>query len=116
MTETSARTSTSPRARFGSRATLGLGVIGAACVAARVLLEIVRRSDECGTGFTLAFEWLIWTAIVSAALALIVGVVALVARWDRIGWTLARVGLALVVGLLMFVPGVATITCGSAAS
>jgi hypothetical protein len=94
--------------------TLALGVIGAACVAARLVLEIVRQSDECRTGITLAFEWLIWTAIVSAVVALIVGVVALVARWDRIGWSVAGVGLALGVGLLMFVPGVATITCGAA--
>jgi uncharacterized membrane protein (DUF2068 family) len=97
-----------------SAVSLTLGAVGVASVAARLLLEVLRPSDECGTGFTSAFEWLIWIALVSSALALVLGVVGLVGRTDRIMWTVLGIGLALVVGVLMFIPGVATIVCGSA--
>jgi hypothetical protein len=97
-------------------ATLALGGIAIVSVVLRLLVEVVRPSDECRSAFTLAFEWLIWTAIVSAALALVLGVVALVARSDRIARTLLGRGVAVVVGVLMFVPGVATFVCGEAAA
>jgi hypothetical protein len=105
-----------PGGQWLSAATLGLGGVAIMSVILRLVLEAGRPSDECRSVFTLAFEWLIWTAIVSAALALLVGVVALVARSDRISWTLLGMGVAVAVGVLMFVPGVATIVCGEAAA
>lgn len=81
----------------------------------RLVLEMVRPSDECRTGYyTLASEWLIWTAIVSSVLALLLGVVALAARADRTRQTVVGMGLALAIGVLMFIPGVASIVCGAA--
>jgi hypothetical protein len=111
-----ARTSTYPKARFVSAMTLVLGVIAITSVAGRLLLEVLRRSDECQTAIVSAIEWLIWTAMLSSALGLILGVVALVARSDRVRWTVVGMGLAVSVGVLLFVPGVATILCGESAA
>jgi hypothetical protein len=111
-----ARTSTYAKARFISKTTLALGGIAVASVAVRLALEMVRRSDECPTAITVAFEWLVWTAIVSSVLALLLGVVALAARADRTGQTVVGMALAVGVAVVMFVPGVATILCGDAAA
>ena len=105
-----------PRAGWVSAATLALGGISVVSVVLRLVLEAARPSDECRSAFTVAFEWFIWTAIVSATLALVLAVVALVARSDRIFRTFLGIGLAVAVGILMFVPGVATIVCGEAAA
>jgi hypothetical protein len=109
-------TSTAPRTGRLSAATLTLAGIGATSLAARIVLEILRRSDECGTAITVAFEWLIWIALLSSALALVLGVVALAARSQPIARTVVGMGLALVVGILLFVPGFAFIVCGESAA
>lgn len=107
---------TSTKVRFVSAMTLVLGVMAIASVAGRLVLEVLRRSDECQAAIVSAIESLIWTAMLSSALSLILGVVALVVRSDRIRWTVIGMGLAVSVGVLLFVPGVATILCGESAA
>jgi hypothetical protein len=104
------------RARLASAATLTLACIGAASLAAELLLESLRRSDECRTAITFALDGLIWTALASSALALFVGVVALISRSEPRAWTVGGLSLALVIGGLVFIPGVVTYVCGASAA
>jgi hypothetical protein len=97
-------------------ATLALAGIGAASLAGRLVLEALRGSDECDTAIVLSIEWLIWIALLSSALALVLGGVALATRSQPIAFTVGGVGLALVVGILLFAPGFAFIVCGEAAA
>jgi hypothetical protein len=99
-----------------SMATLTLAGIGAVSLAARVVLEELRPSDECGTAIVAALEWPIWIALLASAVALVVGVIALAARSQPIVGTVVGMGLALVVGILLFVPGFAFIVCGDGAA
>lgn len=108
------RSSASARAGVLSTVTLALGGIAVASIAVRVALQAMRPSDECGTAFTIAFGWLIWTAIVSAALALVLGVAGLAAKGNGRTRTLVGMGLAVATGILLLIPGVATIVCGEA--
>jgi hypothetical protein len=104
------------RARLASTATLTLAGIGAASLAAELLLEGMRGSDECRTAITFALDGLIWTALASSALALVVGVVALITRSEPRAWTVGGLSLALVIAALVFIPGVVTYVCGASAA
>ena len=99
-----------------SAATLALAAIGAVSLAGRIVLEDLRGSDECDTAIVLSIEWLIWIALLSSALALVVGGVALAARSQPIALAVGGIGLAVVVGILLFVPGFAFIVCGEGAA
>jgi hypothetical protein len=109
-------TSTASRASRLPAATLALAAIGAASLAGRIVLEALRGSDECNTAFVRSIEWLIWIALLSSTLALVVGGVALATRSQPIALTVGGIGLVLVVGVLLFVPGFAFIVCGEAAA
>lgn len=104
------------RGRLASTATLALALVGAASLAAELFLESLRGSDECRTALTFVLDGLIWAALASSALALILGVVALIGRSERVAWTVSGMGLALVIGVLVFIPGIVTYVCGDAAA
>lgn len=100
-------------ARRASTVTLWLAGLGVASLAAKLVLEEIRRSDECGTAITLALDWCIWVAIGASALAVVSGVVAIAARSDRTVRTAVAIGFALVVGTLVLVPdGLGSYVCG----
>lgn len=107
------RTSNVPKSRYLSIACLTLAGVGAASLAAKLILGIFRSTDECRTAITFALDLLIWAALVSSVLAFLLGVVALVLRSGRISRTLAGTGLAMLVGVLVFFPNVGTYVCGS---
>lgn len=105
---------TSPHSARASRTVFILGAIGVVSVGLRLVLETVRASDECPSFFTGAIEFLVWAGILSAALTLVIGIVALVSGANRPLWTVLGMSLAVAVGVSMFIPNVATITCGAA--
>jgi hypothetical protein len=109
-------TSTASRSSRIPAATLGLAGIGATSLAGRIVLEALRGSDECDSAIVLSIEWLIWIALLSSALALVVGGVGLATRSQPKALTVAGIGLALVVGILLFAPGFAVIVCSEAAA
>jgi hypothetical protein len=74
----------------------------------------VRGSDECGTVFTFVLGVLIWTALVSSILAVIVGVVALGSRSGHLVRAVAGIGFGVVLGgLVLSASPLGTYVCGS---
>ena len=74
----------------------GVAVVG---LLVKILLDAMRSSDECGTAMTGAITAATWVALVSAALALVFGIVALFERSGGVAWIAAAMVIALVVGV-----------------
>ena len=79
-------------------------------------LDVVRASDDCRTAVTFAFDVLVWTALLSSGLGFMLGVIAVAARTSRVTRALVGLGLSLIVGVLVFVPGVGMYVCGDSAA
>ena len=97
------------RSTSAFRMTLVLAGTAVAGMVLKIVLDAVRGSDECGTAITDAINVATWVALVSAALALVFGVVALLERSGGIIWIVA----AMVVGLVVAAPIVTASTWGT---
>ena len=79
--------------------TLVLAGVAVAGLLLKFALDAFRGSDECGTAITGAINIATWVALVSAALALVFGIVAVFERSGGVLWIVAAMAVALVVAV-----------------
>ena len=105
------------RSAFASTLSLVLAIVAIASGLAQLLVDGIRGSDECGTRVTLVLDVLIWTTLVSSILAVIVGILALAIRSDRLGSAVAGIVVGVVMGALVLTATLfGTYVCSSGAA
>jgi hypothetical protein len=101
-------------ARAAVAATLVFAAAAVVALAAKLVIDAARTSDECDTTTTDALELLLWAALASAALAVVVGAVALVTRCGRRVRTVVGMTIGLGVAVLVLLPdGLGLFVCSS---
>ena len=105
------------RSGFASTLALSLAAVAVASTVAKLLVDGLRGSDECGTILTLIVDVLILIALVSSVLAVIVGVVAVARRSGSHARALAGTAIGVVLGAILLTPvALSTYVCSVGAA